>query len=154
MEYWVSYSYIDSERDFRNYREAATPQFVANHSASLVTKYWIDSWQSQLGFTFNFSSGRPYENPNSPGFLNEKTRSYNSLSFNWAYLLSRQKILYFSVSNVLGRKNVFNYEYAKTPGENGIFERQAIAPAADRFFFVGFFWTVSRDKTRNQLNNL
>ncbi len=154
MEYWVSYSFIDSERNFKNYPEAATPQFVANHSASLVTKYWIDSWQSQLGFTFNFSSGRPYENPNTAGFLNEKTRDYHSLSFNWAYLLSRQKILYFSVSNVLGRKNVFNYEYASTPGENGLFERQAIAPAADRFFFVGFFWTISSDKNSNQLDNL
>ncbi len=154
MEYWVSYSYIDSKRDFRNYPEATTPQFIANHSASLVTKYWIDSWQSQIGFTFNYSSGRPYENPNTTGFLNEKTKSYNSLSFNWAYLLSRQKILYFSVSNVLGRNNVFNYEYSKMANKNGIFERRAIAPAADRFFFVGFFWTLSKDKTSNQLENL
>ncbi|MHA6280081.1 TonB-dependent receptor [Salinimicrobium sp. CAU 1759] len=154
IEYWVSYSFIDSERNFRNYPKAATPQFIADHSASLVTKYWIDSWQSQIGFTLNFSSGRPYENPNTPGFLNEKTRSYNSLSFNWAYLLSRQKILYFSVSNVLGRRNVFNYDYANTPGENDIFERRAIAPAADRFFFVGFFWTISSDKSRNQLDDL
>jgi hypothetical protein len=154
MEYWLSYSFIDSERNFRNYPVATTPQFVANHSASLVTKYWIEDWQSQVGFTFNFSSGRPYENPNTPGFLNEKTKTYNSLSFNWAYLLSRQKILYFSVSNILGRKNIFNYEYSKMANNNGVFERRAIAPAADRFFFVGFFWTISSDKTKNQLDNL
>ncbi|GAB2777223.1 TonB-dependent receptor [Salinimicrobium soli] len=154
LQYWLSYSFIDSERDFRNYEASATPQFVADHSASLVTKYWIDSWQSQVGFTYNFSSGRPFEDPNTAGFLNNKTKSYQSLSFNWAYLLSRQKILYFSVSNVLGRKNIFNYEYANTPSENGIFDRRAITPAADRFFFVGFFWTISSDKTKNQLDNL
>ena len=154
LQYWISYSFIDSKRDFQNYPMKTTPQFVADHTASLVTKYWLDSWKSQLGFTFNFASGRPYEDPNTPGFMNEKTKNYNSLSFNWAYLLSRQKILYFSVSNVLGTKNVFNYNYAKTAGENGIFERQAITPAADRFFFVGFFWTLSSDKNKNQLDNL
>ncbi|MGB7786746.1 MAG: TonB-dependent receptor [Salinimicrobium sp.] len=154
LEYWISYSYIDSERDFRDYPVAATPQFVAAHSASLVTKYWIDSWQSQIGFTFNFSSGRPYEDPNTPGFLNEKTKNYSSLSFNWAYLLSRQKILYFSVSNILGRKNIFNYEYATSTDAAGNYAGRAITPAADRFFFVGFFWTISSDKSKNQLDNL
>ncbi len=154
LEYWLSYSFIDSQRDFRNYPTSATPQFVADHSASLVTKYWVDSWRSQLGFTFNYSSGRPYEDPNTSGFMDEKTKSYHSLSFNWAYLLSRQKILYFSVSNVLGRRNIFNYEYAREANTNGIFERRAISPAADRFFFVGFFWTISNDKTKNQLDNL
>ena len=134
LEYWISYSFIDSERDFRNYPVAATPQFVADHSASLVTKYWIDSWQSQMGFTFNFSSGRPYENPNTPGFLNEKTKNYSSLSFNWAYLLSRQKILYFSVSNILGRSNIFNYGICHSPNAAGNYRRRAITPAADRFF--------------------
>lgn len=154
LQYWFSYSYIDSKRNFMDYPVQATPQFVANHSASLVTKYWIEDWRSQIGFTYNFATGRPFEDPNSPGFMNKKTRSYNSLSFNWAYLLSQQKILYFSVSNILGAKNVFNYEYAKTPNQKGIFERQAITPAADRFFFIGFFWTISGDKNRNQLQNL
>ncbi len=154
LEYWASYSYIDSERKFRNFPEKATPNFIANHAASLVTKYWINGLRSQIGFTYNFSSGRPYENPNSEGFLNERTGNYNNLSFNWAYLLSRQEILYFSVSNITGAKNIFGYEYAKNLSENGIFERRIITQAADRFFFVGFFWTISADRNSNQLDNL
>lgn len=154
MQYWISYSFIDSQRDYQNFPEQATPQFLAKHTASLVTKYWINSLRSQVGFTYNFASGRPFEDPNRPGFMNHKTRNYNNLSFNWAYLLSPQKILYFSASNVLGYRNVFNYEYAKTPNSSGIYERQAITPAADRFFFVGFFWTISKDKTKNQLDTL
>ncbi|MND78310.1 hypothetical protein D3C80_700210 [compost metagenome] len=86
--------------------------------------------------------------------MNGKTKSYNSLSFNWAYLLTTQKILYFSVSNVLGRQNVFGYEYAVKPDANGIYNRMAITPTADRFFFLGFFWTISKDKKDNQLKNL
>lgn len=154
LEYWISYSFIDSERDFKNYQERATPNFVAAHSASLVTKYWVQDWRSQLGFTYSFSTGRPYEDPNSTGFMNRKTSTYNKLSFNWAYLLSQQKILYFSISNVLNQKNVFGYEYAQDPDETGIFPRQSIGPAADRFFFVGFFWTISGDGKANQLDTL
>lgn len=154
LEYWISYSFIDSKRDFRNYPEKETPNFVAAHSASLVTKYWVQDWRSQLGFTYSFSTGRPYEDPNSTGFMNRKTSSYNNLSFNWAYLLSQQKILYFSISNVLNQKNVFGYEYAQDPDETGIFPRQSIGPAADRFFFVGFFWTISGDRKANQLDTL
>lgn len=154
LEYWVSYSYIDTERDYKNFSSQVTPSFVADHSLSIVTKYWINDWKSQIGFTNSYSSGRPYNNPNETKFMNGKTKSYNSLSFNWAYLLSQQKILYFSVSNVLGSQNVFGYEYANNPDNVGFYNRKEIVPTADRFFFVGFFWTISNDKKDNQLRNL
>ncbi len=154
LEYWVSYSYIDSQRDYKNYTAEVTPSFVANHNLSLVTKYFITDWKSQIGFTNSFSSGRPYNNPNEVKFMNGKTKSYNNLSFNWAYILTTQKILYFSVSNVLGSQNVFGYEYANNPDATGVFNRKEITPTADRFFFVGFFWTISQDKKENQLKNL
>ncbi|RKS92406.1 outer membrane cobalamin receptor [Flavobacterium limicola] len=154
LEYWVSYSYIDTERNYKNFSSQVTPSFVADHSLSIVTKYWINDWKSQIGFTNSFSSGRSYNNPNETKFMNGKTKSYNSLSFNWAYLLSQQKILYFSVSNVLGSQNVFGYEYANNPDNAGFYNRKEIIPTADRFFFVGFFWTISNDKKDNQLRNL
>lgn len=154
LEYWISYSYIDSQRDYKNFPTQATPSFIANNSLSLVAKYWINDWKSQIGFTNSFSTGRPYNNPNETEFMNGKTKAYNNLSFNWAYLLSQQKILYFSVSNVLGTQNVYGYDYAKNPNSNGIYNRTAITPTADRFFFVGFFWTISADKKDNQLKNL
>ncbi|OSY88602.1 TonB-dependent receptor [Tenacibaculum holothuriorum] len=155
-DYWISYSYLDTERDYRNYPVKATPNFANTHNLSVVAKHFIKSWKSQVGFSYNFASGRNYTNPNKDinGFLNEQTKNYNSVSLNWAYLLSQQKILYFSVNNVLGTENVFGYNYKNTPNPNGMFERQAITPAADRFFFVGFFWTISDNKKDNQLNNL
>ena len=153
-EYWVSYSYIDSERDYKNYEYSVTPSYIATHNFSIVTKYWINSLRSQVGVTHSFNSGRPYDNPNETAFMNGKTKSYNNLSVSWAWLLSQQKILYFSVSNVLGSDNVFGYSYANSPDVNGQFARQAITQPADRFFFVGFFWTISDDKKTNQLENL
>jgi len=153
-DYWISYSYLDTERDYRNYPITATPNFASDHNLSIVTKHWVEKWKSQLGFSYNFASGRTYTDPNQGGFLNKETKSYNSISFNWAYLISQQQILYFSVNNVLGTKNVFGYNYANQPDMNGSFARQAIVPNADQFFFVGFFWTLSDDRKSNQLNNL
>ena len=154
LEYWLSYSYIDSERDCRNFPMQVTPNFVANHNVSLVTKYFINDWKSQVGFTASASSGRPYNNPNELKFMNGKTPFYQDLSFNWAYLLTSQKILYFSMTNVLGANQVFGYQYANSPNSNEVFERREINPVASRFFFLGFFWTIAKDKKDNQLKNL
>ena len=154
LEYWISYSFIDTQRDYRNYPQEATPSFVAKHTASVVTKYWISSLRSQVGLTYTFNSGRPYENPNTEGFLNEKTKSFTNLNLGWAYLITPQKILYFSMSNVLGTQNVFGYEYSNTANQQGMFQSRAIVPTASRFVFVGFFWTISADKKTNQLDNL
>lgn len=154
LDYWVSYSYLDTKRNYRNFETSAQPDFATNHNVSVVGKYWIDSWKSQVGLAYSYSSGRPYTNPNTNEFLSERTKAFNSLSFNWAYLLDQQKILYFSVNNVLGFKNVNGYQYANSPDMNGQFNRRALKPAADQFFFVGFFWTISEDGSDNQLDNL
>ncbi|MFD2561502.1 TonB-dependent receptor [Aquimarina rubra] len=154
FEYWTSYSYLDTERAYRNYPERATPNFATKHNLSVVGKYWAKDWKSLISATYNFASGRPYTDPNTNNFLGEKTRTFNSLNMSWAYLISQQKILFVSVSNVLGFDNVFNYQYANTPNVNGDFARRAIRPTADRFFIIGFFWTISDNKTDNQLDNL
>ena len=154
VDYWLSYSYLDTKRNFNNFPVSAQPNFANDHNFSAVAKYWVDSLKSQIGFSYQFASGRPYTNPNTTEFLGERTKSFNSLSLNWAYLISPQKILYASVNNVLGFRNINNYQYANTPDANGVFNRKALRPAQDQFFFVGFFWTISEDKTSNQLDNL
>ncbi|WP_349351513.1 MULTISPECIES: TonB-dependent receptor [unclassified Flagellimonas] len=154
LDYWASYSYLDTERQYRNFPEQATPNFAPKHNFSLVTKYWVNDLRSQIGFSYAYATGRPYENPNTADFMGERTRPLNNLSFNWAYLIDQQKILYFSVNNVLGTNNISNYQYANTPNSDGFFDRRAITPPADSFFFVGFFWTISTDGKSNQLDNL
>ncbi len=154
LDYWVSYSYLDTKRDYQNFPGPATPNFAPKHNFSLVAKYFITDWRSQVGFSYTHAAGRPYDDPNSNGFLSKKTKAYNNLSVNWAYLISQQKILYFSISNVAGFNNINGYQYANAPNANGVFDRRAIQPTADTFFFVGFFWTISQDRSSNQLDNL
>jgi outer membrane cobalamin receptor len=154
VDYWLSYSFLDTQRKFRNYPQKATPSFANTHNLSVVAKYWVNDWKSQVGFSYSFSSGRPFTDKNTPGFLQEKTKSYNSVSLNWAYLISQQQILYFSVNNALGFRNVNGYQYSASADMNGNFNRRRLRPAADQFFFIGFFWTISDDGTDNQLDNL
>jgi len=154
VDYWVSYSVLDTERFYQNYPIKATPSFANTHNLSVVTKYWVEDLKSQLGFSYQFGSGRTYTNPNVPGFLQEKTKSYNNVSFNWAYLLAPQKILYFSVNNVFAFSNINGYQYSSTADANGNFNRRELLPATDQFFFVGFFWTISDDESDNQLDKL
>ncbi|MDC8001255.1 TonB-dependent receptor [Aequorivita todarodis] len=154
VDYWVSYSYLDTERKYKNFPMEATPNFANTHNLSVVAKYWINDWKSQIGFSYQYGSGRTYTDLNKPGFLQNKTRDYNSVSLNWAYLLSQQKILYFSINNAFAFKNVNGYQYANTPDAHGNFARRELRPAADQFFFIGFFWTISDDGRDNQLDNL
>lgn len=153
-DYWVSYSLLDTKRNYKNYTKSAAPSFVAKHNLSVVVKHFVTEWKSQFGLSYNYASGRNYTDPNLGGFLNQKTKSYNALNANWAYLISQQKIFYVSVSNVLGAKNVNGYQFSNQPNNIGKFDSRAISPAADRFFFVGFFWTISSNKNNNQLKNL
>lgn len=67
-DYWGSYSFLDTERDYRNFPTAAIPNFASTHNLSIVTKHWIEDWQSQIGFSYQFASGRTFTNPNQPVF--------------------------------------------------------------------------------------
>src|SRR5690606_14431413 len=110
LDYWISYSYLDTERDYLDFPTKATPSFASKHNFSIVGKYFMPKLKSQVGATWSFTSGRPYNNPNEPGFNNSRTPAYSDLSFNWSYLPKPYVIVYFSCTNVLGRNNIFGYE--------------------------------------------
>jgi hypothetical protein len=154
LQYSISYSYIDTKRNQQDYPYAVQPNYVTNHNFSLVTKYYISKLKSQLGLTYSFASGRPYNNPNKDRFMSEKTRAFHTLDFGWAWLISPQTIFYCSASNVLGSKHVYAYRYSKPEGLNYSCQQEAVRPAAKRFFFMGLFITISSDKNKNQLDRL
>lgn len=154
VDFWVSYSWLDHERQYREFPEEATPNFSTEHNLSLVSKIWMPKLKSQLGVTYRMASGRPYENPNTSGYLNERAKVFNNISMSWAYLISQQKILFASVSNVTGFKNEFGYEYGSVLDTQGMYPGRVIRPNDDQFFFVGFFITISPDKMKNQLDTL
>jgi len=154
VDFWVSYSWLNHERKYLDYPVSATPEFSTTHNLSLVSKIWVQKLKSSLGFTYRYASGRPYENPNTDGFLNNRSKPFHNISASWAYLISQQKILFISVSNATAFRNEFGYRYADTPDPSGTFPGEVIRPSEDQFFFAGFFITLSEDKKKNQLDNL
>lgn len=153
-DYWISYSFIDSKRDHRHYPDRARPEFAATHNVSVVYKHFIPEIRTQIGASWDFNSGRPYNDPNEDEFNNRKTDYYSSLSFNLAFLYRQNVIFYASASNLLGRDNVFGYEYSSTPDLDGQYSSISVGQQAKRFYVVGIFISLTKDKKINQLEYL
>ena len=153
-DYWVSYSYLDTERWYRDFPGSFVPSFASTHNFSWVVKTFISDLKSQVGWTYSFASPRTYNDPNQDTFMSGRTPAYHDLSFNWSYLLNSQVILHAMVNNALGIKNIFGYEFTDQPDAHGVYASRPIRPAAPRFIFVGVFITLSKNKGINQLPNL
>ena len=152
LKYTLSYSYNDSKRLYEDYPEESTPLFTTRHNGTLSIKYYIPSWKTYIGVSNTYASGRPYNNPNFPGFVNSKAKSFHSLDMNLTFLLSKKAILFTSLTNVLGRENIFGYTYASNPNADGIFERSPINVNRDRFFYIGLFISLKSDSAYDVSN--
>ncbi len=151
VDYWVSYTYLDTKRLFRDYPVLAMPTFASKHNASLVFKKFFPKTLTSVGFTYNYSSGRPYYNPNNPIFLGDKTYDYNSISVNASYLTKfcgAFTVLVLSVTNVFGINEVYGYRYSYDGTR-----REAIIPPAKRSIFIGCFMSFGTDRSKDVINN-
>ncbi len=153
-DFWITYSYVHSRRQLGNFESEVQPSYAPSHNLSVVAKYWIEGLKSQVGGSWTLNSGYTYQNPNMPGEMNSLSPNYGSLSLNWSYLYKQNLILHVAVNNVTGRENVFGETYSLEPDSNGNFQSLPKVQPANRFIFVGVFWTISKDKQANQLNNL
>ncbi len=138
-DYWISYSYIDTRRLFKNYITDAQPDFIATHNLNVIAKYFINRITTQVNVTYNYASGRPYYNPANPTFLGDVTPEYHNLSFTLNHLRSIGKwftVIYAGVDNVTNYKSVFGYRFA-----NG--NRYEMRPALYRSVFVGINFSLT-----------
>lgn len=161
FDYWISYSYLDTKRDYLNYPGQLQPNFAAKHTVSLVTKRFVTEWKTGFNFTYTFATGRPYYNlqTDNTGKVNiadqGKTKNYNNLGFSVNYLpnLGKQNaktflVLVASITNVLGAKPVFGYNYSY----NGL-NKEPIGLPAPRFYFIGCFLSWGIDRSQDAINN-
>ena len=162
LDYWLSYSYLDTKREFMNYPGLINPTFAAKHTASLVVKKFVMKLKTQFNASYTFSTGRPYYNIRFDNntkaykiFDQGRTINYNSLAFSVNYLPNINKsgagkfsVLVFSVTNVLNSNQEFGFNYSY----NGVTKR-AITPPARQFFFLGYFLSFGVDKTEDVINS-
>jgi hypothetical protein len=161
FDYWISYSFIDTKRDYLNYPAELQPNFVAKHTASIVTKKFFTKLKTGFNLTYSWSSGRPFYNilpdGNNKFFLADqgKTKDYNNMSFSaeWVPSIGKQNaksfiVLFASVSNILGTNQVYGYNYSYSGAV-----KSAINPPAKRFYFIGCFISWGIDRTQDAINN-
>jgi hypothetical protein len=154
LDYWVSYSYLDTKRNYLYYPFEVQPDFAAKHTASLVMKKYFPKITTNIGLTYSFATGRPYYNPNLPEskFMSEKTIDFNTLGLSASYLTTVGKaftVFVLSVTNVFDIKQVYGYRYSSDK-----LRREEIVPNAPRFVFIGMFMNFGIDRRQDVINNL
>jgi hypothetical protein len=161
FDYWVSYSFLDTKRDFLNFPYAIMPNFAAEHTASLVTKKFVQGLKMNLNASYNFSSGRPYYHIAYDGtgyrFTDRgRVPPYHNVSFaiNYLPLLGKKDAKSFAVyvlqvSNIFNMKQTFGYNYSY----NGL-RKEAIVPTSRMFVFLGAFISFGVDRSDEIINNI
>jgi hypothetical protein len=160
LDYWISYSYLDTKRDFLTYPFAITPNFAARHTSSLVVKKFVQSLKMNFNGTYNYASGRPYYNIGYDGVsykFNDRglIPDYHNVSFAINYLPFIGKknpksygVYVLSVSNIFNFKQTYGYQYSY----NGL-RKEAIVPTSRMFVFLGFFTSFGVDRSDEVIDN-
>ncbi|QNA44047.1 TonB-dependent receptor [Lacibacter sediminis] len=162
LDYWISYSFLNTKRDFLNFPTAITPNFAAKHTGSFVVKKFVTKLKSNLNFSYNYASGRPYyniqydQNTSKPFFADKgRIPDYHNVSFSVNYLPSIGKknakafaVYVLSVSNVFNIKQVYGYNYSY----NGQ-RKTELVPPSRMFIFIGAFISFGVDRTDDAINN-
>ena len=162
FDYWVSYSYLDTKRDFLTYPNAIEPPFAAKHTASLVMKKFITNIKTGFNLSYSYATGRPYYNIRYDNNATQykiydqgRTKDFNTMSFSLNYLPNLGKknakvfsVFVFSVNNILGANNIYSYNYSY----DGRY-KQPVTPPSRRFFYLGCFLSFGIDRTQDAINN-
>lgn len=160
IDYWVSYSFLDTKRDFMNYPISLVPSFAAKHTLSVVAKKFVTDLKTGFNLSYTYASGRPYYDivsQNGTNILRHEgtLKDYSGLNFSVNYLPNLGKkdakaftVLVLSVSNILGNKNVYGYNFSK----DGM-RSSAVVPPVNTFVFIGAFISFGVDKTNDAINN-
>jgi len=160
FDYWISYSYLDTKRDFLNFPFAIAPNFAAKHTASVIGKKFLQKIKTNLNIAYNYASGRPYYNIGFDGTnykFNDRGTipDYHNVSFAINYLPFIGKkdpksfaVYVFQVSNIFNIKQTYGYQYSY----NG-YRKEAIVPTSRMFVFIGAFISFGVDRSDEVINN-
>jgi hypothetical protein len=145
-DFWLTYSFLDTERLFRNQSKEVTPNFASKHNFSVVYKQFLEKISTNVGVTFTHTSGRPIYDYATTAYTPTYTKPYENVSFSASYIKvikGNFVVFYASLDNVFGRKNSFGYRYS-ADGK----QRFDIIPPAYRTFFVGISMNLSKQLSK------
>ncbi|HUQ20294.1 MAG TPA: TonB-dependent receptor [Gemmatimonadaceae bacterium] len=144
----MTYSYVDSRRTDPNTGLIADAPFDVPHSITLVAQKYIKNWEA--GAAYRYATGRPFTPVSGATFNTDEKRwipSYAPPFSERLPTLTRfdlslsnirqlapgwQIVMYGSVTNVLGRHNIYRYTYSFD-----YTQRIPVASLFDRALYVG-----------------
>jgi hypothetical protein len=107
----IAYSYLDSERDWKDYPGLFSPDFDITNNISAILNFTPVTF-FQLGAKFMYATGKPFT-PVGENFRSDRLPPYWTLDVSASYLYSffdnNLTVFYFSVNNVTNRDNILGY---------------------------------------------
>ncbi|HUX95783.1 MAG TPA: TonB-dependent receptor [Bacteroidales bacterium] len=143
LDYWISYSYIYTKRDYRDYQDKHVPAYISPHTFSVVAKYFFSKVNTYTGITYMHASPKTWYNPALPFSRGDQTGSYNDLSINITVirpLFGSYCAFLLNVNNLPGFNNVYGYHYSPNPDSSGNYARYSITPQSKRFFVIAAYY--------------
>ncbi len=161
FDYWITYTYLDTRRQFLNYPYELRPDFTTPHTASFVLKRFFQDINLSANLSYSVATGRPYydirANTDDKPFVYEKgiTSMYNTMNLSFAYLFTMFKKrkgkdysgIGFGVNNVLGTKQIFGYNFSY----DGLNKVPITLPSA-RNYYIGLFMSFGIDRREDFIN--
>lgn len=161
LDYWLTYTYLDTKRNYLDYPESIRPSFTSPHTFTIAVKRFFQEISTNVNVSYSYAAGRPYYDIRAGSgdgtriYDSGTARPYNVLNLHVSKMMSffkKSKFkdysgVAFGANNILGTKQVFGYNYAY----NGNFKTPITLPAT-RFFFVGVFMSLGIDRTEDLLD--
>ena len=131
---WIAYSYLIARRKEGQFNRLTSPDFDITHNLNWVLKVQLSEHLS-LGSLFKYATGKPYT-PAYRQFNSQRVPDFHKLDLSLSYLSQfwegNLTIFYLSVSNVYGRKNIYDYHY-----NEDYTQREAQVSSFDRSVYFG-----------------
>lgn len=157
IDYWVSYSLLDSKREDLNFPRQLQPTYAAKHTAHLVEKFFIPHIKTGFSITNSFTYGFPYYFLRRPNNSSEwQVSEEGTLPYNYSTDISLYHLPFFakktkralsvvvfaSVSNVFNRNLTYGYNFTHDGSH-----KEPVLPTANQFYFLGLFINLGEDRS-------
>ncbi len=149
VEYSISYSYLDSKRDYLFGDFNALPTFAAKHNGSFVLKYYSPKISSQFGVALSYRSGLPFliKERN----ILKQTPGMFSMDIAYNYIFSTNKmrgVISLSIPNILNNNTIIGYQL------NYEGKLKNISYPTNQAIFLSFFLNFGVDRISEIVNSI
>ncbi len=139
-EFFFSYSYLNTKRNFVDYTISATPTFAPKHTLNANIHKFSNKLTWIFAANYAFNNGRTYFNPNNASLMGDRVKDFHNLSASISHIprwLGGFSTLSLNINNILGLDQVYGYRYSYDGST-----RVPILPPAKRSVLLSFLMNL------------